>query len=106
MVRKTAEILLQATQNGYDLSVSDAVRMVQDDYYSSIREIFNAHDDIDAIINALGEEKLKKIRERDLKQLKNPVPSQKPVQSQSKTEPRKKFDSPEAYKQWMREKLR
>lgn len=105
LIRKVVENMIHAEQNGYELSVQDAVKIAESEYFESIKEIFSGYDDVEKVIELLGEEKLKKIRERDLRQLKNPAPTKKDVQPSKKEETKKRFESPEEYKQFMRDKL-
>ena len=69
-VKRMAEYMLQAVENGYDLEPSDLVERVRQDYIEDIKELFGQVDG-DALLAMLGEGTAKKIRETDLKRLKS-----------------------------------
>ena len=69
-VKRMAEYMFTAVQNGYDLEPSDLVHQVRKDYEQDIREMFGQVDG-DTLLSLLGEDTAKKIRNTDLKRLKS-----------------------------------
>jgi hypothetical protein len=67
--------MFQAVQNGYELEPKDIVERVRQDYIEEVKELFGQTDG-DALLSILGDDVGKKIRESDLKKLKNTQGSQ------------------------------
>lgn len=68
-IKRVAEVLRNAVDNGYELDVETAVDLVHEDYRSDVSSLFGSLEG-DALINALGEDLVKKIRTHDIARLK------------------------------------
>ena len=91
-VKRMAEYMFTAVQNGYDLEPSDLVEQVRKDYYQDIKDLFGQTEG-DQLLSILGEDVAKKIRHSDMKRLKGTtgaVVKDKPAQSSSKPGPKPK----------------
>jgi uncharacterized protein with von Willebrand factor type A (vWA) domain len=78
-VRRIAEVMYQAVNNGYDMSVEDAVSLVADDYHGGVNEFLGSISDAERLATVLGPEKLKMLRDWELSKVKNPAPVAKPA---------------------------
>jgi len=88
VVKKIAEKMFQASEEGYEMSVKQAIKLVE----KEIKEYQKAFiDDLDeeALAAFLGENNLKKVRKRDVSNLKNPVPK-------AESKPQDKEEKPSA----------
>lgn len=74
-VKRVAELLHGALSKGYELDVQMAVDMVRDDYINGIQSLFGQLDG-DNLINMLGGDLAKKIRQHDLAKIKAKLNSQ------------------------------
>ncbi len=87
-VKRMAEYLYSAVQNGYDLEPSDLVEQVRKDYLDDIKQLFGQTEG-DQLLAFLGEDVAKKLRSHDLKRLKattGAVVKENKPQSSSKPE--------------------
>ena len=95
MVAKVAEKLGIAAQQGWEMSVKQAVKLVEKDLIE-YKQAFLRDMDPEALAEFLGEDSLKKIRKRDVEKLKNP-----PV-TQNTSVPREKEDeAPRTPAEWL-----
>jgi hypothetical protein len=78
-VRRISEVMYQAVNNGYDMSIEDAVSIVSDDYSGGVNEFLGSINDAERLISVLGPEKIKMLRDYELSKVKNPPVEQKPV---------------------------
>ncbi len=83
-ISRMAEYLMKSVEHGYDLSAEDLVQQVRDDYISEFTAVLGAADG-DQLLALLGEENAKKLREADLRRLKNPQGNPFPSRSPQKT---------------------
>lgn len=74
-VKRVAEILHGALSKGYELDVQMAVDMVRDEYTNGLQSLFGQLDG-DNLINMLGGDLAKKIRQHDLAKIKAKLNSQ------------------------------
>jgi hypothetical protein len=97
-MRRTAEVLMQHRMTGKDISVAQALKIVEQDATSSLKEILGALDG-DTLINYLGKETADKIRKYELSKLKNPEPQQHRVKETAQ----KAETSPKTPEEWLRQ---
>jgi hypothetical protein len=71
--------MYQAVNNGYDMSIEDAVSIVSDDYSGGVNEFLGSINDAERLISVLGPEKIKMLRDYELSKVKNPPVEQKPA---------------------------
>ena len=71
-VKRMAEYMFTAVQNGYDLEPSDLVEQVRKDYQDDIQQLFGQTSE-DMLLSLLGEGTAKKLRNADMKRLKSPT---------------------------------
>lgn len=101
VIRRVAEVVFNSLQEGYEIPVEQAVKIVEKDMRSGISDLIRSLDG-DRLIEFLGDDTVKKLRKHDAAKVKNPIPNQK---SQPKEEPKPKkseyIDSNEWYRQMM-----
>jgi Txe/YoeB family toxin of Txe-Axe toxin-antitoxin module len=68
-IKRVAEVLKNAVNNGYELDVETAVDLVNEDYRNDVSSLFGSLEG-DALISALGEDLVKKIRTHDIARMK------------------------------------
>jgi hypothetical protein len=81
--------------HGYELDIETAVDLVREDYVVDTSSLFGGLDG-DALVSALGEDIVKKIRKHDLARLKARTTSQQPAAEnrQSPSQPRADRNQP------------
>lgn len=67
-VKRMAFYMQEALKRGVDLSAKDVVGIVHNEYQQNVKQILGAVDG-DALVNLIGEDTLKKIRDHELKRL-------------------------------------
>ncbi len=106
-VKRMAEYMYKALENGIDLKPSDVVSLVKQDYIKEITDLFSQTDG-DSLLQILSTTGIdNKIRKADLARLKSgaPVQKQQPTQqSQQAEQPRdpqtKRFLSTHEWREW------
>lgn len=86
-VRRVAEVMYQAALQGVEIPVTKAIKIVEQDV-AEWRKSHLSSLDSDRLYETLGEEGVRKLRERDIKNIKNPTPRQ-PVQPSQKPQEKK-----------------
>jgi hypothetical protein len=89
-VRRIAEVMYQSVNNGYDMSVEDAVSIVSEDYTGGVKEYLGSISDAERLATVLGPEKMKMLREFELSKVKNPPAVVKPASETPKPTPQPK----------------
>jgi predicted enzyme involved in methoxymalonyl-ACP biosynthesis len=97
VVAKVAEKMQLALDQGYELSAKQAVKLVEKEIAEYKKALLKDMDE-ELLAEFLGEDGIKKIRQRDLKNLKNPVP--KPAEP--KQDAQVKEDEPRTPEEWLR----
>jgi hypothetical protein len=86
-LRRIAEVMVTSLSRGYDMPVSEAVQMVEEDVKGGMLDVLKALKG-ENLVKALGKEALEELRKYELSKLKNPSPEVKqdvsPKKSQSK----------------------
>ena len=86
-VKRVAEVLKNAVENGYDLDIETAVDLVNEDYSTDVSAMLGALDG-SQLIKTLGPQNIKKIMDHEINRLKGlrdkkPMAGQAPTQMQS-----------------------
>lgn len=76
MVAKIAEKMYDAMEQGYELPVKHAVKLVEKDLLMVKKALMETMSP-DELAEFLGEDHIKKLRKRDVEKLKNPIPQEK-----------------------------
>jgi hypothetical protein len=75
-IRRMAALMHEAANNGIEMSASDAALIVSEELVGDVNEHLSAYSTAEDLVQLLGPERLKLLREYELKQLKNPTPKQ------------------------------
>lgn len=102
-VKKMAYYLHQSASRGYKLAAADVVDLVREDYTREMRDLYG-NADAETLLSLLGEDAGKKIREHDLKKIKQGFPKTVPRSDQNPTK-EGRTKKPEISKDAWRERL-
>jgi hypothetical protein len=98
LVKSVAEKMHTALEQGYELSVKQAVKIVEREIMDYKKALIKDMDP-DMLADFLEEDGLKKVRQRDVKNLKNPTPKK---DDKAKETEDKKEDAPTSPEEWLR----
>jgi hypothetical protein len=82
VINRIVDYVQQADNMGYEISMAEAVRLVENDYRNSYQPIFKDAN-VDYLVGLLGEDMVKAIREYDASRVKNPKGEAAPKESQA-----------------------
>jgi hypothetical protein len=76
-VQHVARTLMQAAEAEYDIDISTAVSIYKEEADTSLKGLLSQMDE-DALAQLIGEERMNKIRKKDIERVQNPVLSKRP----------------------------
>lgn len=82
-VQRMAALMLAAEQKGLKVSSSEVAEILEEQYQNDVRQLLGGVGD-DKLLNFLGDDFARKIREQDLSRIKSPVPTNE-AQPQART---------------------
>lgn len=99
MVAEMSKYIARAAKIDFEMTPQEAAKLVKEDIENSYKNLYGEAD-ADTLVKLLGEPGLQKIRDYDVKRLKNPNANLKTPTEQGEKSPRTKPAERMSYKEW------